>query len=122
MRQLWRVGTLAVALAAAVPAAAQDSTRSTDPTPNGPPARVPWGAGELLEYDISFGKIHVGNGNMEVLPMDTVRGQNTWHTIFRLNGGIPFYRVHDKYEDWTDLRTLATLRYRQDIDEGGYEP
>jgi len=122
-RVLSRILALAAAWAIATPVTAQDSTRfSNEPATNTPPARVPWGVGELLEYDISFGKIHVGNGNMEVLPMDTVRGKDTWHTIFRLNGGIPFYRVHDKYEDWSDIHSLSTLRYRQDIDEGGYEP
>ena len=99
-----------------LPATAQDAP------PAAAVAKVPFGVGELLEYDISFGKLHVGNGNMEVLPMDTVRGRNTWHTVFRLNGGIPFYHVRDRYEDWTDIRSLATLRYRQDIDEGSYEP
>jgi len=102
----------------ALPASAQDSLGSVAPR-----ARVPYGVGELLEYDISFGKIHVGNGSMEVLPMDTVRGRETWHTIFRVNGGLRFvYSVHDRYEDWTDVHTLASLRYRQDIDEGGYDP
>jgi hypothetical protein len=52
-----------------------------------------------------------------------VRGRETWHTIFRVNGGLRFvYSVHDRYEDWTDVNTLASLRYRQDIDEGGYDP
>ncbi len=100
----------------ALPASAQDHA----PTP---PIRVPYGVGELLEYDISFGKVHVGNGNMEILPMDTVRGRDVWHTIFRINGGLKFvYSVHDRYEDWTDVHTFASLRYRQDIDEGGYSP
>lgn len=88
----------------------------------GPRASVPFGVGELLEYDIKYGKLQVGRGSMEVLPMDTVRGNDTWHTIFRLRGGIPFYRVNDKYEAWFDTRTLASLRYWQDIDEGPYEP
>ncbi|HEY4128988.1 MAG TPA: DUF3108 domain-containing protein [Gemmatimonadaceae bacterium] len=100
----------------ALPASAQDR----EPTP---PAKVPYGVGELLEYDISFGKIHVGNGSMEVLPMDTVRGHDVWHTLFRINGGLRFvYTVHDRYEDWSDVQTLASLRYHADIDEGGYSP
>jgi hypothetical protein len=104
----------ATLLGLGLPVTAQETAR---------PARVPYGVGELLEYDISFGKIHVGNGSMEVLPMDTVRGRSTWHTIFRINGGLRFvYTVHDKYEDWTDVETLSSLRYRQDIDEGGYDP
>ena len=92
-------------------------------------ARVPFGVGERLEYDIKFSgkptlgrEVHVGNGSMEILPMDTVRGHDAWHTMFRLSGGIPFYRVNDKYEAWADARTLTSLRFFQDIDEGSYEP
>lgn len=85
-------------------------------------AVVPFGVGELLEYDIKYGKLHVGNGSMEIMPMDTVRGRDVWHTVFRLRGGIPFYRVNDRYEAWFDTRSLASLRYWQDIDEGSYEP
>ncbi len=92
------------------------------PTPDTGHARVPFGVGERMEYDIRFGKVHVGSGNMEVLAMDTVRGLDTWHTVFRIQGGIPFYRVNDTYEDWFDARTLASLRSWQDINEGGYNP
>lgn len=90
--------------------------------------RVPFAVGEVLEYDIKFSgkptlgrEVHVGNGTMEVLPMDTLRGHDTWHTMFRLNGGIPFFRVNDKYEAWADARSLSSLRFHQDIDEGNYE-
>lgn len=83
---------------------------------------VPFGVGERLEYQAKFGKLPVGSGEMEVLPMDTVRGIRVWHTRFNLHGGIPFYRVRDRYEAWFDARTLASLRYWQDIDEGNYEP
>ena len=100
------------ALLCSTPMLAQESSR----------ARVPFGVGELLEYDVKYGKLHVGNGSMEILPMDTVRGHDAWHTLFRLRGGIPFYRVNDKYESWFDTHSLASLRYWQDIDEGNYEP
>ncbi len=124
MRPVLRCAALAAAiLVGGVRASAQDGVIpiSAFRPPEGA-ARVPYGVGELLEYDVSFGKLHVGNGSMEVLPFDTVRRRQTWHTIFRLNGGIPFYKVRDRYEDWSDVHTLATLRYRQDIDEGSYEP
>lgn len=114
-----RLLTAAALVCLGFPATAQDPQQEGAPQR----AKVPYGVGELLEYDISFKKIHVGNGNMEVLPMDTVRGRQTWHTIFRINGGLRFvYSVHDRYEDWSDAQTLASLRYRQDIDEGGYDP
>jgi hypothetical protein len=114
-----RACAAAALLAVGLPAPAQESAPSQIEAKR---VRVPFGVGELLEYDISFGKIHVGNGNMEVLPMDTVRGRVAWHTIFRLNGGLPFYRVRDKFEDWWDVETLASLRFRQDISEGSYKP
>lgn len=103
----------------AVPVGAQDPVPRSDAPP---PIRVPFGVGERMEYDIKYGKVHVGKGSMEILPMDTVRGQETWHTLFRLSGGIPFYRVNDKYESWFATHSLASLRYWQDIDEGSYEP
>jgi hypothetical protein len=110
-----RTGTaLVTALLFAVPAGAQEGTP--------PPARVPFGVGERLEYQVKFGKVSVGSGAMEVLAMDTVRGHDVWHTLFNLRGGIPFYRVNDKYESWFEVSTLASLRYLQDIDEGNYEP
>jgi len=32
-----------------------------------------------------------------------------------------FYSVNDHYESWFDTTTMASLRYRQNIDEGSYE-
>ena len=107
---------LFVMLASALPLGAQESMAREAA------ARVPFGVGERMEYDVRFGKVHVGSGDMEVLPMDTVRGKDTWHTVFHLSGGIPFYHVNDRYEDWFDTRSLASLRYWQIIDEGNYEP
>lgn len=111
-------GTMRLLLGAALtafPAGAQDTSAPA-------PLSVPFGVGERMEYDIRYGRIHVGTGDMEVLPMDTVRGHDTWHTVFRLRGGIPFYHVNDRYEVWSDTHTLSALRYWQDIDEGNYEP
>lgn len=113
-----------VALLLALPLSAQDSTQrvvAQDSTQR-VVARVPFGVGERLEFDIRFGKLHVGTGTMEVLPFDTVRGRDAWHTVFLLSGGIPFYHVNDRYEDWFDTHSLSSLRYWQDIDEGNYEP
>jgi len=85
-------------------------------------ANVPFHVGEKLEYDVKFGAIKVGSGSMEVREFAEVRGAMTWHTVFVISGGIPFYRVNDRYESWFDVATLSTRRYHQDIDEGSYEP
>ncbi len=84
-------------------------------------AVVPFAVGEKLEYDVRFGSLRVGSGSMEVDKLAVVRGMTTWHTVFRITGGIPFYRVNDRYESWFDVRTLSSRRFFQDIDEGSYE-
>jgi hypothetical protein len=125
---------LLVAAALSTSAAAQTSTGTP---PNGAPpatasatdgsrlpanaAVVPFGVGERLDYDVKFGSLKVGNGSMEVKEITEVRGRPVWHTTFRINGGIPFYRVNDLYESWFDVATLNSLRYHQDVDEGSYE-
>ena len=82
---------------------------------------VPFRVGERLDYEVRFGSLKVGKGSMEVREITTVRGRLAWHTVFRINGGIPLYRVNDSYESWFDVTTLNSLRYHQDVDEGSYE-
>ncbi len=84
-------------------------------------ARVPFNVGERAEYNLKYGIFHAGTSVTEVLGIDTVRGQETWHTIFTVRGGVIGYRINDKFESWMDTRTLASLRIRQDQREGGYE-
>jgi hypothetical protein len=71
---------------------------------------VPFMVGERLEYDVRFGSLKVGNGSMEVREITAVRGRPAWHTVFRIRGGIPLYRVNDTYESWFDVSTLNSLR------------
>jgi hypothetical protein len=85
------------------------------------PAPVPFGVGERLDYEVRLSGIRVGGGFMEVSKMDSIRGREAWHTSFGIKGGLAFFRVNDRYESWFDTRSLASLRYHQDIDEGSYE-
>jgi hypothetical protein len=84
-------------------------------------APVPFGVGERLDYEVRLSGIRVGSGFMEVAKMDSIRGREAWHTSFGIKGGLAFYRVNDRYESWFDTRSLASLRYHQEIDEGSYE-
>jgi hypothetical protein len=110
----------AASLFLAMPVTAQDGAQSVVSAP----ARVPFNVGERLEYDIKFSGVpwNVGRGAMEIAKVDTIRGRETWHTVFSIRGGIPGYRVNDRYESWIDRQTLSSLRYMQDINEGGYHP
>ena len=82
-------------------------------------AKVPFGIGEKLEYDVRFGSIKVGRAHMEVVGLDNLRGRQTWHTAFWVQGGNFLYRVNDVYESWMDTETLSSLRFVQELEEGG---
>ena len=85
------------------------------------PDRRPFDVGERLTYEVRFGPLAVGTATMQVLDITTVRGIPAFHTRFEVRGGNRLYRVQDRYESWFDTRTLASLRYVQDIREGNYE-
>lgn len=113
---------LALSLAVAAPAGAQAPADGTilasaglaapDATP------VPFGAGEVLEYAVSFGRLRVGSGRLAVDAVDTVRGTPAYRAVLSVNGGIPFFRVRDTFESWMDVRSLSSLRFAQDQREG----
>ena len=84
-------------------------------------ATVPYAVGEELTYKASFGGIPAGTARMRVDGIEIVRGRPAYHVVFSVNGGIPFFRVHDRYESWIDVETLASLRHRQQISEGHYK-
>ncbi len=82
---------------------------------------VPFGAGEKSTFEVKFGSIHVGGGSLEVLGVESVRGRDSWHTSFQVQGGTFFYRVNDVYESWIDTRTLNSLLFLRQIEEGARE-
>ena len=84
-------------------------------------ATVPYAVGEELTYKASFGGIPAGTARMRVSGVELVRGRPAYHVVFSVDGGIPFFRVHDRYESWIDVETLASLRHRQQISEGHYK-
>ena len=83
-------------------------------------AQLPFAWGETLEYNISFGPIHVGHGTMELAAPDTIRGVPVMHAIFRLSGGTLFFHVNDRIESWFDTTTFSSLRFIQNVHEGRY--
>jgi hypothetical protein len=101
--------TVALSLLLVASARAQDVER----------LKVPFGVGERLEYDLSFGKLHVGNASMEVVDVQDIRGRDAWHTVLQIHGGLKFvYRVDDTFESWIDRHTGNSLRFRKDQNEG----
>jgi len=116
-RLLLAAAASAVLGAAASLSPAQDSSSPRAEQQSARP--VPFGVGERMRYEVRFGALKVGEGNMEVLDISTVRGEEAWHTRFRVRGGVPFYRVNDVLESWIHVTDFHSLRFVQDLEEGG---
>lgn len=115
------LGLSAAGVAAAQPArlvASAGAAASVAAAAVGVPAAVPFGPGERAEYRVHLGGLAVGRGSIEVTRVDTVRGRPAYHTAFQVRGGVPFYRVDDRFESWVDVGTLASLRHVQATREG----
>lgn len=86
------------------------------------PAAVPFGPGEVLEYDVRLGALgRRGRGHMEVVGLEPVRGYTTYHVTMSIEGGLLFAKVKDHYQSWFDVTNLVTRRFIQDVDEINYE-
>ena len=81
----------------------------------------PFTIGERLTYNIRVGKLGRGSAVMSIKNVDTVRGTPVLHTVFTVNGSLLFFKVRDYYESWFDPRSMVSLKYRQDIDQGPYD-
>lgn len=84
-------------------------------------ARVPFGVGENLEYQVKLGVFDVGDGFMRVESLDTIRGYPTYHVSMGIEGGLLFAKVKDRFDSWLDVRRLVSRRFKQDQKEVNYE-
>jgi hypothetical protein len=112
---------IALLLAAATTASAQPvpaSLAAGDPTRAVGAVRRPFTVGESLEYEATFGRMKVGQGRLEVRGVEEVRGRPSWHLVFQLSGGIPFYRIDDRLESWVDTASFASRRFAKRLHEG----
>lgn len=83
--------------------------------------KVPFGVGERSEYEVRFGNLKVGRGHMEVVGIENIRNRPSWHTAFWVQGGNFLYSVNDVYESWISMDTFSSLRFVQELEEGGKE-
>ena len=81
---------------------------------------LPFALGERLQYAVSFGRLHVGSGEMRLVGRDTVRGRPTWLAQFAISGGFAMFSVHDTTASWFDSVTFNTRRFVQGLHEPRY--
>ena len=114
------LATPGASVAVAQPSAAPASAPSSAPASAFRVAAAPFAVGEELRYSASFAGVRAGSATMTVVGIENVRGRPAYHLVFTIDGGIPFYRVRDRYESWVDVQTLTSLRHVQNIREGNY--
>jgi hypothetical protein len=90
-------------------------------TAGGDVTRRPFAIGERLNYAVRVGGLGRGTAIMELRRSDTLRGQPVYHSTFKINGSLLWFKVDDLYESWFNPNTLVSLRYHQDIDQGPYD-
>lgn len=105
---------LLVAAALAALAAADAAAQSVP--------RVPFGPGERAEYNVSLGVFgSVGEGSMEVVGIEDIRGHPTYHLRFDLEARVTFAKVDDTLESWMDVQGLFSRQIHKDQHEVNYE-
>jgi hypothetical protein len=102
----------ALLLALQAPLAAQSASPATTPD-------YPFAVGERLTYSAKLGIVSLGEGHVEVVRRDTVRGVDAFMFRFTLAGGVPLYSLDDTLESWTGVQDLLSRRFVQRQFEGG---
>jgi hypothetical protein len=115
------------ALAAPIALAAQmqrpSEIKPGKPGPDPLAAKVPFGPGERLDYQVKLGKLNAGEGSLAVEGVDTVRGRPTYHLTMNIKGSTLFgaLKVTDAYQSWLDTRDLVSLHFVSDKHEVRYK-
>jgi hypothetical protein len=82
-------------------------------------AAVPFRVGERLVYQAKYGPFNVGTATMEVAGIDSVRGTETVHFVFRIEGGALWYHIDQRLESWVGRHDFHSRRYWNQTEEKG---
>jgi hypothetical protein len=79
--------------------------------------------GERLLFDISYGIVRAGEGEMTIPDLSQLNGRECYRILFKVRSVSPFswvYRVDDRWETFIDKRGLFPWKFSLQIREGGY--
>lgn len=87
------------------------------------PPVVPFSVGERLTYKVKLGWFDVGEGELSVVGVDSIRGFPSYHLSMALTASAMFgtVKVRDRFSSWMDVRTLASRRFIRDQHEHTYK-
>ncbi len=95
---------------------AQSGTEDTNPVQAW---RFP--VGERMEFSVSWGRVRLGEGSLEVEAIEEIDGRAGYRVAMEMWGGPPFYRVQDRQITWILPDPLSSLRFEQRLSEGSYK-
>lgn len=82
---------------------------------------VPFGPGERAVYELKLGILSVGEGRLEVIGVDSVRGHPSYQLEMGMQGSKLGLRVNDLYTSWLDTRLLVSRRFVRDVHQINYK-
>jgi hypothetical protein len=77
--------------------------------------------GERMEFSVSWGRVRLGEGSIEVEAIDSIAGHNAYRVAMEAWGGPPFYRVQDRQVSWIRPQPFSSVRFEQRLSEGSYK-
>jgi hypothetical protein len=81
---------------------------------------VPFAVGERLVYQARYGPFSVGTATMQVAGIDTIRGVETVHFVFLIDGGALWYHIHQNLESWVGRSDFHSRRFLNQTEEKGH--
>jgi hypothetical protein len=82
-------------------------------------AAVPFAVGERLVYVAHMGVFSVGEATMEVAGLDTIRGVESLHFRFHIEGGALWYHLDQTLESWVGREDFRSRRFSNRTEEKG---
>lgn len=84
---------------------------------------LPFQIGEKLNYSAKFNIIPSGKASLEVIGLDSVNGNKTYHARFKASTSPALdrlYKLRDQVDIWMDEEKLFTHKLKKNIREGNY--
>lgn len=76
--------------------------------------------GERMEYSVTWGGARIGRSVLALAAIDTIGGREVYRATLNTEGGPPFYRLEDRLTSWIQPEPFATVRFDQNLRQGGY--
>jgi hypothetical protein len=116
------IGACLCALVYAPGAFAQGPDSLTGVVADAAAAPVPFGPGEKVTYGVSWGIFgRRGSATSEVVSVEDVRGQASYHLSFSLRGKVIAFGIDDVQESWLDVSDLFSHRFKQNLNQTSYK-